>query len=85
MNTVAPIPPACGDNSIPDPLETLNTAKQLAKRLGIAVRAIWRLDSAGKLPTQIRIGGAPACVWPISCLAIVPCNRHNGSTRLNSA
>ena len=33
-------------------------AKDLAKLLGVSVRQVWRLNSMGKLPKPIRIGGS---------------------------
>ena len=33
------------------------SAETLAQRLGVSVRHIRRLDSAGRLPTPIRLGG----------------------------
>lgn len=44
-------------------------ARQLAAMLGLSVRTIRRLDSAGRLPRPIRIGGAvrwkheEICAW----------------------
>ena len=38
------------------------SAKQLANdMLGVSVRQVWRLDSTGKLPRKVRIGGC--CRW----------------------
>jgi len=37
------------------------SAKQVAAILGVSVRQVWRLDSAGKLPKKFRIGGS--CKW----------------------
>lgn len=34
------------------------TARDLAEMLGLSVRQIWRLQSAGKLPRPIRLGGS---------------------------
>ncbi len=34
------------------------SARELANMLGISLRQIWRLNSAGKLPKPIRIGGS---------------------------
>lgn len=36
----------------------LITAKQLADLLAVSERTVWRLDSAGKLPLPIRVGGS---------------------------
>lgn len=33
-------------------------AKDLARLLGVSLRQIWRLNSAGKLPKPIRLGGS---------------------------
>lgn len=46
------------DTQNPDSPETLITAQQLAKRLSISVRSVWRRDAAGELPAPVRIGGA---------------------------
>ncbi len=41
----------------------LVTASELAKLLGVSVRQIWRMNSAGKIPKPIRMGN---CVrWMI--------------------
>lgn len=32
-------------------------ANEVARRLGLSVRTIWRLNSAGKLPSPVPIGG----------------------------
>ena len=34
------------------------SAKVLAKLLGVSIRQVWRLNSAGKLPKHIRLGGS---------------------------
>lgn len=34
------------------------TARNLADMLGLSVRQIWRLNSAGKLPKPLKIGGS---------------------------
>jgi predicted DNA-binding transcriptional regulator AlpA len=34
------------------------TARDLAEMLGLSVRQIWRLNSAGKLPKPLKIGGS---------------------------
>lgn len=34
------------------------SAKVLAKLLGVSIRQVWRLNSAGKLPKPIRLGGS---------------------------
>lgn len=34
------------------------SARQLAEMLGVSLRQIWRLNSAGKLPKPIRLGGS---------------------------
>jgi len=34
------------------------SARDLAEMLGLSVRQIWRLQSAGKLPRPIRLGGS---------------------------
>jgi len=34
------------------------SARQLAEMLGVSLRQIWRLNSAGKLPNSIRLGGS---------------------------
>lgn len=36
----------------------LVTRKELAEMLGLSVRQIYRLDSAGQLPPVVRLGGA---------------------------
>ncbi|MGD9646360.1 MAG: helix-turn-helix transcriptional regulator [Pirellulales bacterium] len=36
----------------------LITANELARRLAISKRSLWRLRSAGQLPEPIRLGGA---------------------------
>jgi excisionase family DNA binding protein len=38
--------------------ERLLTAEELADRLSLSLRTVWRLDSAGKLPRPIRLGGS---------------------------
>ena len=40
-----------------EPPSLLLSARTLAKRLGVSVRTLWRLRSAGKLPTPVRLGG----------------------------
>lgn len=39
------------------------SAAELARRLGVSLRHIRRLDSAGKLPTPIRLGRSVR--WPV--------------------
>jgi len=34
------------------------SAREMGVRLGISVRQIWRLNSAGKLPKPVRLGGS---------------------------
>jgi len=34
------------------------SARELADLLGISMRQVWRLNSAGKLPRPVRIGGS---------------------------
>ncbi|MFC1765587.1 helix-turn-helix transcriptional regulator [Planctomycetota bacterium] len=34
------------------------SARQLAEMMGVSVRQIWRLNSSGKLPKPIRLGGS---------------------------
>jgi len=34
------------------------SARELAELLGISLRQVWRLNSAGKLPKPVRIGGS---------------------------
>jgi predicted DNA-binding transcriptional regulator AlpA len=34
------------------------SARELAEMLGISLRQVWRLNSAGKLPRPLRIGGS---------------------------
>ncbi len=34
------------------------SARQLSQMLGISLRQVWRLNSAGKLPKPIRLGGS---------------------------
>jgi predicted DNA-binding transcriptional regulator AlpA len=34
------------------------SAKVLARLLGVSLRQVWRLNSAGKLPRPIRLGGS---------------------------
>lgn len=36
----------------------LLTAEKVAELLDISVRTLWRLRSAGKLPTPVRLGGS---------------------------
>lgn len=36
----------------------LITADEVATMIGISTRTLWRLLSAGKLPTPVRIGGS---------------------------
>ena len=36
----------------------LISGEQLAGRLGISKRTLWRLDASGKLPLPVRIGGS---------------------------
>ena len=50
-------PPVCAPAENPNP-HFLIGVEQVAKRLGISVRTIWRLDAAGKLPEPIRISGS---------------------------
>ena len=44
--------------------ETLETtplvvsARELARLLGVSIRQIWRLNSSGKLPKPMRLGGS---------------------------
>jgi predicted DNA-binding transcriptional regulator AlpA len=38
--------------------ENLISANQLAGKLGVSIRTIWRMDSSGKSPNAIRIGGS---------------------------
>jgi excisionase family DNA binding protein len=35
------------------------TAKEVARMLGISLRTLWRLKSARKFPSPVRIGGSP--------------------------
>lgn len=34
------------------------SASDLAKMLGVSLRQVWRLNSAGKLPKPIKLGGS---------------------------
>ena len=34
------------------------SAKTLASMLGVSLRQVWRLNSAGKLPQPVRLGGS---------------------------
>ncbi len=34
------------------------SARQLSQMLGVSLRHVWRLNSAGKLPKPIRLGGS---------------------------
>jgi len=34
------------------------SARELAEMLGVSLRQVWRLNSAGKLPKPIRLGGS---------------------------
>jgi len=34
------------------------SAKQLSQLLGVSLRQVWRLNSTGKLPRPVRIGGS---------------------------
>ncbi len=34
------------------------SAKELARLLGVSLRQVWRLNSAGKLPKPLRLGGS---------------------------
>jgi predicted DNA-binding transcriptional regulator AlpA len=34
------------------------SAKDLAKMLAVSIRQVWRLNSAGKLPRPVRLGGS---------------------------
>lgn len=58
MLTSASVVRASADSLKPESAETLITAKELAKRLAISVRSVWRRDSAGELPAPVRIGGS---------------------------
>lgn len=40
------------------PTPVLLSAETLAERLGFSERTIWRLRSAGKLPSPLKIGGS---------------------------
>lgn len=40
------------------PADRLLTAKQVAILLAVSERTVWRLDSAGKLPRPVRLGGS---------------------------
>jgi excisionase family DNA binding protein len=46
------------DRSPPDPTPLLISVQDLATILKISTRSVWRLLSAGKLPSPVRIGGA---------------------------
>lgn len=36
----------------------LLSVADVARRLGVSSRTVWRLDAAGKLPRKIRLGGS---------------------------
>ena len=50
VNATAAVCPAADDFLI--------SGEQVAERLDISKRTVWRLDDAGKLPAPIRIGGS---------------------------
>ncbi|MDI9431684.1 MAG: helix-turn-helix domain-containing protein [Planctomycetota bacterium] len=39
-------------------LQMAISARELAETLGISLRQVWRLSSAGKLPKPLKIGGS---------------------------
>jgi excisionase family DNA binding protein len=67
MNRERPLPQALLANC--DEESALITPRELAHLLSVSVRTLWRLRSAGRLPTEIRLGGsvrwrrADACAW----------------------
>ncbi len=42
----------------PIPTPALLSAAQVSVMLGISVRTLWRLKSAGKIPTTVRVGNS---------------------------
>ena len=42
---------------------TLVNANELAKKLSISVRHLWRMKAAGKLPKAVNVGGCVRWVW----------------------
>lgn len=49
---------ANGDAAPTETAPLLLSARSLANRLGISVRTLWRLRTAGKLPLPLKIGGS---------------------------
>lgn len=52
MSATIPIRPALAVEDI-----LLISAKEVARRLGLSERTVWRLNSAGKLPKPVSVGG----------------------------
>jgi len=44
--------------------EVLINANELAKKLSISVRHLWRMKAAGKLPKAVNVGGCVRWLWP---------------------